>query len=105
MVTYMIPDLSIGMLQKLPTDAVVVCWHNCFHTAFSPWGDHQRDVIPTLGLFCCASRCQMPDPTAALRQWLRFFHCSCYADDAASTRSQATEEGTLKSASQEPDTT
>ena len=64
MVTHMIPDLSIGMLQKMPTDAVVVCWHNCFHTAIFSWGDRQHDVIPTLGLLCCASRCQMPDPTA-----------------------------------------
>ena len=68
MVTYMIPDLSIGMLQKLPTDAVVVCGHNYFpHSVFS-WGDRQRDVILTLGLFRCASRCQMPEPTAALIQ-------------------------------------
>ena len=82
MVTYMIPDLSIGMLQKLPTDAVVVCWHNYFpHSVFS-WGGRQRDVIIIPGLICCASRCQMPDPTA-LRQGLQLvfvfsFHCSCY---------------------------
>ena len=50
-------------------------WHAgiiVFHTAFPPWGDRQRDVIPTRGLFCCTSRCQMPDPTAALRQLLCF---------------------------------
>ena len=62
MVTYMFQDFSIGMLY---VSRIV------FHPSFSPWGDRQRDVIPTLGLFCCASKCQMHDPTA-LKQELRF---------------------------------
>jgi len=71
----------------------------------------RRSVYFQMGLFCCASRCQMPDPTA-LNQGLQlvfvfmvYYSCyACSADDAASRRSQATE-GTLKSASQGPDTT